>query len=195
MSSEKPDDAKHILLTDAQLWVASTQGDVSAFEMLYARHAGLVYGIALKVLNSPPEAENLTQDIFLKMVKGSAYDPRRGTLRTYLAILTRSRAIDRVRSRQTARKTVRSLQADQAMPSSSSPLDQVSRHEQHQVVKTALAQLSESQRQVLKMAYYEGLTQAVIAERLDTPLGTIKARARRGLIKLRQLLQDPLDRQ
>ncbi|MGB7247516.1 MAG: sigma-70 family RNA polymerase sigma factor, partial [Phormidesmis sp.] len=104
-------------------------------------------------------------------------------------------AIDRVRSRQTARKTVRSLQADQATPNGAPPLDQVSRHEQHQVVKTALDQLSESQRQVLKMAYYDGLTQAVIAERLDTPLGTIKARARRGLIKLRQLLQDPLDRQ
>jgi RNA polymerase sigma-70 factor (ECF subfamily) len=69
----------------------------------------------------------------------------------------------------------------------------ITEDERSEVIKAALAQLPESQQQILCMAYYEGLTQAAIAQQLDTPLGTVKARARRGLLKLRQMLQDYLD--
>ena len=101
MSSEQLGNTEKFLSvqTDAQLYLALKAGQTAALGILYDRHAGLVYGIALKVLENPQEAEDLTQDIFLNFVKIGSYEPNRGSLRTYLAILTRSRAVDRVRSR------------------------------------------------------------------------------------------------
>lgn len=97
--------------TDTDLWLALRAGQNHALGSLYDRHGGLVYGIALKVLTHPQEAEDLTQDIFVKLAHSTAYDPQRGSFRTFLAILTRSRAIDRLRSRQVARASVERLQA------------------------------------------------------------------------------------
>lgn len=181
--------------TDAELWLDLINGQTHALGALYDRHAALVYGIALKILENTQEAEDLTQDIFLKFIHKSAYNPERGSLRTFLAILTRSRAIDRLRSRQTTRSFLNRWQISQAAtPEAATPVDYAAQQEQVQEVQAALAQLSESQRQILQMAYYDGLTQSAIAEQLDVPLGTVKARARRGLLKLRQALQDHLDR-
>ena len=175
-----------------QLWLALVQGDRQAMAQIYDRHGGLVYGIALKVLGSPQEAEDLTQDIFLKLAE-TGYDPQRGSLRTYLAMLTRSRAIDRVRSRHTAQRAGQRLQRRQPTGATPTPISEALQQEQDQQVRAALAQLSDSQQQILKMAYYDGMTQAKIAERLDKPLGTVKTQARRGLLRLRQILQPRLN--
>jgi len=180
--------------TDAELYLSLRAGRAEALGVLYDRHAGLVYGLAFKVLGNPQEAEDLTQDIFLNLVRSSAYDPKRGSLRTFLAILTRSRAIDRVRSRNTALsfwgrwKSGNSQETD-----SNTPLEYVFQGERSEEVRIALAQLSESQQQILKMAYYDGFSQSEIAERLEIPLGTVKARARRGLLKLRQTLTNYME--
>jgi RNA polymerase sigma-70 factor (ECF subfamily) len=175
--------------TDAELFVALGNGQTDALGVIYDRHAGLVYGVALNALGNAQEAEDLTQDIFLIVAKGCSYDPARGTLRTYLAILTRSRAIDRLRSRTSARDRVNRWKSGEAdATSSNTPLEHVSQTEQSQEVQAALAQLSDSQQQILKMAYYDGLSQSEIAHQLEIPLGTVKARARRGLLKLRQTL-------
>jgi len=177
-------------LTDSELFLALRAGQTSALGALYDRHAGLVYGLALKVLNNPQEAEDLTQDIFLNLIKAS-YAPQRGSLRTFLAVLTRSRAIDRVRSRNRAVDFLeRARPGMNQEVAANSPFDQAAQAEQSQEVQAALAQLSNEQQQVLRMAYYDGLTQVEIADRLAVPLGTVKARARRGLIKLRQTLTD-----
>jgi len=77
MDSEKANQSKQQTPTDAELWLAMTQGQTEALGILYDRHAGLVYGIALKVLGNPQEAEDLTQDIFVKLAPRSSYDPRR----------------------------------------------------------------------------------------------------------------------
>ncbi|HSM81750.1 MAG TPA: sigma-70 family RNA polymerase sigma factor [Nodosilinea sp.] len=175
--------------TDAELWLALKAGQTDALGTLYDRHGGLVYGIALKVLSHPQEAEDLTQDIFVKLTQSTAYDPQRGSFRTFLAILTRSRAIDRLRSRQVARASVERLQATHVAPPNHTPADALALAERTQEVRTALQQLSDNQRQILHLAYYEGLSQAAIAEQLDTPLGTVKTHSRRGLLKLRQILQ------
>ncbi|MGB3300553.1 MAG: sigma-70 family RNA polymerase sigma factor [Phormidesmis sp.] len=176
--------------TDAELWFALRAGQTEALGDLYDRHAGLVYGVSLKVLGNTQEAEDLTQDIFIKLAERASYDPTRGSLRTFLMILTRSRAIDRVRSRQSAQRSKQRWQADYA-PSTAEPLAQgIVKAEQSSQVQAALSQISAQQREVLQMAYYDGLTQAAIAERLNAPLGTVKARARRGLLKLREILQD-----
>ena len=177
-------------LSDAELWFALQAGQTQALGELYDRHVGLVYGVSLKVLGNAQEAEDLTQDIFIKLAERASYDPGRGSLRTFLMILTRSRAIDRLRSRQSARRSNRRWQADYA-PSAAEPLTHgMVKAEQSNQVQAAMSQISAQQRQVLQMAYYEGLTQAAIAERLNAPLGTVKARARRGLLKLREILQD-----
>lgn len=193
MSSEQIGNTEKLLSvqTDAQLYLALKAGQTAALGILYDRHAGLVYGIALKVLENPQEAEDLTQDIFLNFVKISSYEPSRGSLRTYLAILTRSRAVDRVRSRSNAREFLKKWErSTESETATDSLLEKVSRSEQSQEVKAALAQLSDEQQQILRMAYYDGLSQSEIANQLEIPLGTVKARARRGLLKLRQALTD-----
>lgn len=175
--------------TDAELVLAVNNGQAAALGVLYDRHAALVYGIAFNTLGNSQEAEDLTQDIFLTFAKRSSYDPGRGSLRTFLAVLTRSRAKDRLRARQSARGVLNRWQSMGQQDSTPNlPLEHVFQSEQSQEVSSALAQLPDNQQQVLKMAYYEGLSQAEIAKRLAIPLGTVKARARRGLLKLRQTL-------
>ena len=178
--------------TDPELFLALRAGQTAALGVFYDRHAGLVNGIALKVLGNPQEAEDLTQDVFLNLAT-RAYDPTRGSLRTYLAILTRSQAIDRIRSRNTSRKVLKQYGPDSSQVTASNPpLESVYQIEQSQEVQSALAQLSESQQQILKMSYYDGLSQSEIAEQLQVPLGTVKSNARRGLLKLRQTLTDSI---
>lgn len=177
--------------SDAALFQALKAGQISALGTLYDRHAALVYGLALKVLNAPTEAEDLTQDIFLSLTN-SSFDPSRGSLRTFLAVLTRSRAIDRIRSRSSATTALKRLIPNASETVETNSVEQVSQTEQSEEVRAALAQLSSEQQQILKMAYYDGLSQSEIAAQLAIPLGTVKARARRGLLKLRETLSDYL---
>ena len=193
MHSEQSGDPEQLSLsqTDAELVLALKAGQTATLGVLYDRHAGLVYGLALKMLGNPQEAEDLAQDIFLTLARGSSYDPRRGSLRTFLAILTRSRAIDRMRSRTAALEALGRTRTSRGEEITSNlPFDYVSQGERSQEVQAALSQLSDSEQQVLRMSYYDGLSQTEIANRLEIPLGTVKARSRRGLIKLRQTLTD-----
>lgn len=192
MPSEQPTNGNLFLSgkTDIELYLALKSGRDDAFGIIYDRHAGLVYRIALKILGNSQEAEDLTQDVFLSIARSSTYEPTRGSLRTFLAILTRSRAIDQVRSRNYTRKVLGQWQDNQQQTATEAPFEQVSRSEQSQEVRDALAQLSDPQQQILQMAYYDGLSQSEIAKQLQIPLGTVKARARRGLLKLRQTLTD-----
>jgi RNA polymerase sigma-70 factor (ECF subfamily) len=177
--------------TDAEVFAALKAGRSQALAILYDRHAGLVYGIACKMLGSTAEAEDPTQDIFLNLAR-SAFDPRRGSLRTYLSILARSRCLDRLRSWRNRQRSLEQGRVElQGNPAADPTLEQLAQAERVAEVQTALAELSESQRQVLKMAYYEGMSQTEIAKQLDLPLGTVKARARRGLLRLRELLGGP----
>jgi RNA polymerase sigma-70 factor, ECF subfamily len=175
--------------SDAELIALLQAGQTNALGILYSRHAGLVYGVALQVLSDSHEAEDLTQDIFLSLIRKGGYDPKRGALRTFLAVLTRSRAIDRLRSQTRTQARLRKQVADEQTEDSYDRLvEEISEVERSQEVQAALAQLSSQEREVLKMAYYEGLSQSKIATRLDLSLGTVKSRSRRGLLKLRQVL-------
>lgn len=179
--------------TDAEIFLVLKAGQTAALAVLYDRHAGLVYGIALKALEDTQEAEDLVQDIFLSLAKCS-YDVKRGSLRTFLAVLTRSRAIDRIRSRSSTQRMLERWKVNRSqMAASNSPSEYVSQEEQSQEVQAALAQLSENQHQILRMSYYDGLSHSEIAEQLEMPLGTVKSTARRGLLKLRQTLTDYLE--
>lgn len=177
--------------TDVELFYALKAGKSSALGILYDRYGSLVYGLALKVLGNSHEAEDLTQEIFLTLWRNGTYNPARGSFSSYLMILTRSRAIDKLRSRGTRLKLLdRWSQTLVMQPVSPTPFEQADLNERSQYVRDALTQLPEKQRQVLLMAYYEGLSQSEIAKKLDIPLGTVKTWARQGLLKLRNTLQD-----
>ena len=174
---------------DADLFRQLQNGQTNVLAVLYDRHAALVYGIALKLLKNPQEAEDLTQDIFLSLTRKCSYNPKKGTLRTFLAILTRSRAIDKIRSRTRANKRLR----NQAVAENSgivfdNSMESFSQQEQSQKVQAALKQLSSREQEVLRMAYYDGLSQSKIAAQLNIALGTVKSRSRSGLLKLRRAL-------
>jgi RNA polymerase sigma-70 factor, ECF subfamily len=175
---------------DVELVRAVRAGQPSALGILYDRYSKLVYGLALRILKNPQEAEDLTQEIFLAFWRSSSYNPDRGSLSGFLVTLTRSRALDKLRSRGTSRKFLdRWHQTISHETAYNVPFERASRAERSQQVRNALAQLSEDQRQVLEMAYYEGLSQSQIARQLELPLGTVKTRSRLGLIKLRQTLE------
>ena len=160
-----------------------------AIGLLYDRYAGLVYGLAMKALGAPAEAEDLTQEIFLTLCTKCDYDPERGSLTAFLVTLTRSRAIDKIRAR-TRKTRLLDHWGDAVAPSapSASPLEELSLAESSTQVRAALATLPDAQRRVLEMSYYRGLTQIEIADELAAPLGTVKSWTRKGLLKLRDAL-------
>lgn len=177
--------------TDAELFHALKAGQPQALGILYDRYASLVYRLALRVLANSQEAEDLTQEIFLTLWRHGTYNPTRGSLSSFLTTLTRSRAIDKLRSRSTSRKFFqRWSQTMTAETSFPSPFEAASLSQRSQKVRSALAQLPENQRQVLEMAYYEGLSQSEIAKQLNIPLGTVKTMVRQGLLKLRENLRE-----
>ena len=179
--------------SDTDLWQSLQAGQVDALATLYDRYAVLVYAIALKALNNPQDAEDLTHDIFLKLAH-SSYNPKRGSLKTFLAVLTRSRAIDRQRRQARSQNSLQTWKAD--LTSGAADTDNpFSQDERTLAVKQAIAQLSNEQQQVLNLAYREGLSQSAIAEQLKTPLGTVKARTRRALIKLRLALHSTISKE
>lgn len=183
-----------LLQTDADLFCALKAGQPSALGILYDRYASLVYRLALRILANPQEAEDLTQEVFLTLWRSNTYNPARGSLSSFLTTLTRSRAIDKLRSRGTKLKFLQrwsQMMATETSPPT--PFESVSLNQRSQYVRNALAQLPEKQRQVLEMAYYDGLSQSEIAKQLDIPLGTIKTWARQALLKLRQNLQDLIE--
>jgi RNA polymerase sigma-70 factor, ECF subfamily len=179
--------------TDADLIVSLRQGNQNALSILYDRYGGLVYTLALKLLDRRGEAEDLTQDIFLSFWKQDKFNPNRATLSTYLCLVTRSRAIDKLRSRQSEQKSIVRLQqitiSETELPTL---LDSVTLAEEQLLVRESLVQLIDRQRQILELSYYRGLSQSAIATQLNLPLGTVKTHMRQGLIKLRQLLQSQI---
>jgi len=165
--------------------------DRSALGPLYDRYSGLVYGLARAILQTEDEAQDLTQEVFLMLCQGSGYDARRGSLGAFLTTLTRSRAIDRLRSRG---RRLRLLHASwRSAPAAEGPpaaVDVMVTRESSARVRSAVAELPANERRALEMVYYQGLTQAEIAATLDAPLGTVKSWCRRGLLGLRAALAD-----
>jgi RNA polymerase sigma-70 factor (ECF subfamily) len=189
--SPPPDANDRSDTSDADLFDALRAGHVDALGILYDRYAGLVYALAIKILGNQQEAEDITQEIFLTLSRRGLYDANRGSLSSFLMTMTRSRAIDKLRSRGTQLRALQRLQQGvKGDPGLASPVEQVSMQERAQRVREALALLPETERQVLEISYYQGLSQSEVAQRLNIPLGTVKTRCRQGLLKLRRFLQD-----
>lgn len=181
--------------------VANRRDDVLLAERLLAReeralrevidtYGGAVYGIARRVISESNMAEEVAQDTFLALWRRpGAYDPARGTLKSFLLGVARNKAIDLVRKEETQRKTKESLKSE--IESAPAPLPSGSDADQlgdSDLMKGALRQLSELQREALVLAYYGGRTYREVAQELDIPEGTAKTRLRDGLIRLKEVL-------
>lgn len=179
-------------LEDIQLIEKIGQGDRSCFSEFYDKYAGVIFSTALRVLNDPKDAEDVTQEVFVMIwEKAQMYDPARGKPLTWAITMTRNKAIDKLRSLQRRFRLRDELEQEslQEDPTSDrAPLDDVESQERHQLLRSAVLRLSKEQREVIEMAYFSGLTQNEIADRLQEPLGTVKARIRRGVLKLRRMV-------
>jgi RNA polymerase sigma-70 factor (ECF subfamily) len=175
---------------DIQVIQAMRSGDLAALKVIYSRYGEGVYRLALRMLGNTHEAEDLTQEVFLTFWRTETYDPSRGSVLVFLLTMTRSRAINRLKQVKSQQKLLQRWQHDRPANVPNLPLENASLTELSQHVSEALQALPDSQRQVLEMAYYGGLSQSEITEQLSIPLGTVKTRSRQGLLKLRQLLKD-----
>ncbi|MEA5466169.1 sigma-70 family RNA polymerase sigma factor [Leptothoe sp. PORK10 BA2] len=174
--------------SDADLLASLRAGQVESLRTLYQRYGGLVYTLARRILHSDEEAEEITQDVFITLWEKDAYQAGRGSLSRYLVVLARSRAIDKLRSQTSHRQRLHKWHVMMA-DASPTPLDMATLNERQERTRQALENLSDRERQVIEIAYYEGLSQSEIAQRLDIPLGTVKSRSRQALFKLRQTLE------
>ncbi len=170
-------------------------GDRAGFADLYRRYIGLVYSTAFRVLNSRTDAEDVAQDVmFLIWEKSPLFDAAKGKPVTWILTMARNKAIDRLRSLQRRFRLQDEVESEALVEESThdrKSADDMDATEQGALVRAAVSKLSSEQREVIEMAYFGGLTQQEIARRLGDPLGTVKARTRRGMLRLKKMLAAP----
>jgi RNA polymerase sigma-70 factor (ECF subfamily) len=172
------------------------QGDRACFAQLYDRFSSAVFSAAYRIVNNQQAAEDVLQEVFLQVwEKAALYDPARGKPLTWAITLARNKAIDRLRATQRRGRLQNSLERDAGVSDqfdSRSSFDAVDLLEKGRLVGEALQKLPVEQREALELAFFSGLTQSEIADHLNEPLGTIKARIRRGMLKLKSVLDSEL---
>jgi RNA polymerase sigma-70 factor (ECF subfamily) len=178
---------------DAELLRRVAAGDEEAFAQIYDRFSTGLYSLVLKMMHDEKEAEDVLQEGFAHVWRrASTYDPARSGAFTWAVMIFRHKAIDRLRVRQRRERLLERATAEAAhFPENDheSALAPALRERQAQV-RAALAQIPDDQKQAVELAFFGGLTHEQIAEKLAAPLGTIKARIRRGLLRLRDSLQE-----
>ena len=198
--------------TDAELMARIAAGDREAFAAIYDRHAQALYGTVMRFLRDPGAAEDVVQETYLAMwTRSESYSPEAGSLIGWLLTIARHRAIDRLRaaSRQpvvvgfapamsdgTENDLERLLALGRPVgfgDAADAPADVAERRWVRAVVRTALDEMPDAERQALELAYDDELTQAEIAQRLGWPIGTVKTRTRRALQRLRAILESVPD--
>lgn len=170
------------------------QGDQSALAELYDETNTLVYSLALRILHDQYAAEDVTIEVYVQVHRRAAqYDRSRGTPSAWLIMLTRSRAIDRLRTEMTRREREGALDETATVTTSiDDPEAYSATTELRRIVQHALAMLTPEQREVIENAYYTGLSHGEIAAKLGQPLGTVKTRIRTGMMLLREQLRPVL---
>jgi RNA polymerase sigma-70 factor (ECF subfamily) len=177
--------------TDRALVAAIESRDADALARLYDRHSARLLGLACRILGETGEAEEVLQEVFLYAWRAaSTFDPSRGSVLAWLIVVTRSRAIDRLRTRRASpghdpgeNDPLAELPAGDDVEGGSAA------REWEALCRSAVSELPSEQRRVLELAYFEGLTHHEIAQRTEAPLGTVKTRIRLGLMKLRERMQ------
>ena len=177
-------------LADEELMDLVDGGEVRAFEVIFDRHAGAAYSLALRMCGRRALAEDIVQDAFLSLWRsGTSYDRARGSVRSWVLSAVHNRAVDALR--RLGSKAGRDVHDDgiaERLPAPEATDAEVVRREEARQVRSALDDLPPDQRQVIELAYFGGLTHSQIAEMLDLPPGTVKGRMRLGLTKMRSTL-------
>ncbi len=172
---------------EADLFGRIVRRDRDAFAAFYDRYAPVLFNFCVRILRDARDAEDVLQEVFVQVWKDAhRFDPERASLKTWLFTIARSRALDRWRSRRTMELRTASGPAASEPASSEDP---GTASLMRQWVAGALAKLSANERTVLTLAYFDGYTQEEIAAKLNEPLGTVKSRARSGLMKLQTHLR------
>lgn len=179
---------------DEELVSRLAQGDLTALEALYSRYARPVFSLALRILGDTADAEEVAQDVFERVWRHApTFDAERGRFGTWLMSMTHHVAIDKVRKRQRRPQTVHGEAAERValvLPDTGVDVsDSTLRNIEAQQVRRALHSLPPSQQQAIELAYFGGLSHLEIAAALGDPLGTVKARIRRGMERLRSALE------
>ncbi len=178
---------------DRQLMARIAQGDQTAFSALYDRLSGPLYSLAIKMLGDAAEAEDALQEVCLQIWRrAAAYDPAQSSVFSWAVLMTRGKVIDRLRARGRRLRVVAASTEDEGnafetveASTGTSTADTVNKNEEAVRVRSVLGNLPPEQRQAIEMAFFSELTHHEIAEKLAQPLGTVKARIRRGLLRLR----------
>jgi len=170
------------------LLMQTSRGDERAFAALYDRVAGLVLGLARRVVRDPALAEEVAQEVFVQVWQSAhRFDPAKGTAKTWILTLTHRRAVDAVRRDQSA--SDREARYDwTGGPDYDAVADEVTTRFEHEQVRRCLGSLTDVQREAVTMAYYRGYTYAEVATLLKANPATVKTRMRDGLIRLRDCL-------
>ena len=180
---------------DTELRRQIAGGDRAAFAEFYDRNSTLMFSVASKILNNAGEAEDVLQEVFMQIwEKAGRFDPKLGKASSWAAILVRNRAIDRIRASQRRTRLAEEAGAEQAaaVEASDTANEAVHGRDKAKLIQSAIVELPVEQRRAIELAYFSGLTQDEISKKLNQPLGTIKARIRRGLLKLRDQLEGVL---
>jgi RNA polymerase sigma-70 factor, ECF subfamily len=180
---------------DNELLLQIAASNRAAFAEFYDLHSTLMFSIAVKILNDAREAEDVLQETFLQIwEKAAKFDPKLGKASSWAAILIRNKAIDRIRASQRRTRLAEEAGVEFSIMTEASDTanDAIHGHEKAKLIQSAIVELPAEQRRAIELAYFSGLTQNEISEKLHEPLGTIKARIRRGLLKLRDQLEGVL---
>lgn len=175
---------------DRALLASTATGDEAAFVQLYQRFSAPLFSLLYKMLQNTEDAEEVLQVAFTQVWKKAAtYDPARCSAFTWLVLIGRSKAIDHMRQRQRHTRTVDTVASEEAVTGVNWTSDaNVAQNEQRTAVMAALQEIAPDQREAIEMAFFRGMTQTEISDSLQEPLGTIKARIRRGMLRLRDHL-------
>lgn len=171
------------------LLVAVSRGDKAAFAGLYDATAGVVYGLALRVVRDPARAEEVAQETFVQVWRQAPrFDAERGSAMAWITTIAHRRAVDLVRSEQASRDRIRRAAVARPDAPFDSVASEVEEASDAALVRTALANLTDVQREALSLAYFDGYTYREVAEIVQAPLGTVKTRIRDGLRQLGKLM-------
>jgi RNA polymerase sigma-70 factor (ECF subfamily) len=181
------------LSDDGALVRRMAAGDEAALGLLYDRWSPFLHSVARRILTDPDDAEEVLEEAFWQAWRQAGrYQEGRGGVSTWLAMIVRSRALDRVRSRGRVREerwaVLPEPSSAEAYDAPAAPDAFAEQSEERRLIQAAVAQLPPEQRETVELAYFRGMSQSEIAESLGQPLGTVKTRARLALQKLRESL-------
>ncbi len=164
------------------------KGCESALKKLYDNTISQVYGLAYKIVSNKPDADEVALDVFKQIWnKAPDYEPGRGSPSAWLITVTRSRAIDKIRS-DTKRRTTNEALLSDSIDDSPLPDETSSVREKRALIDKALSELSTKQRESIELAYFRGLSQSEISKEMNEPLGTVKSWMRSGMMRLKDIL-------